>query len=98
MQSENESIKLRSYEFYLKTKGRKRGYVEKLEQEITVQSPQCVTPREFALRFMLHVLAKNVPLEDGIKALEITELEGVPMEDRIYVAECLKRGELPEFD
>ena len=45
---------------------------------------------------MLHVLAKNVPLEDGIKALEITELEGVPMEDRIYVAECLKRAELPE--
>ena len=95
MQSENESIRLRSSEFYLRTKGRRRGYFEKTEQEITVQGSQYVSPREFALRFMLRVLAENLTLSDAIIALEITELEGVSMEDRTYVAECLKRAELP---
>ena len=36
MRSENETVRLRAIELYLKTKGKKRGYIEKTEQEVTV--------------------------------------------------------------
>jgi uncharacterized protein Yka (UPF0111/DUF47 family) len=36
MKSENESVKMKSIELYLKTKGKRRGYIEKTESDITV--------------------------------------------------------------
>jgi len=36
MRSKNENVKLRAIELYLKTKGKKRGYQEKIEMETNI--------------------------------------------------------------
>jgi hypothetical protein len=35
MKSDNDNVKMRAIELYLKTIGKHRGYVEKVEQQIT---------------------------------------------------------------
>lgn len=42
MRSKNERVKLDAVKTFLKTKGKKRGYVEKTESELTVKDPDAL--------------------------------------------------------
>ena len=44
MQSDNEAVRFRAIELYLKTKGKKRGYVERTEQEVSIRATDVILP------------------------------------------------------
>lgn len=67
--------------FYLKTKGKKRGYVEKVQQELSGSvetTGESISQRELAMRIVLEAIRQGYSFADAVAALKSLDAPDLP--------------------
>lgn len=74
--------------FYLKTKGKKRGYIEKSQQEFSgsIETTGQISQRELAMRIVLEAVKQGYSFADAVAALKSLDAPDLPAEVRNEVA------------